>query len=570
MTEAIPDTTTAAEAIVAMLAARGVDYFFGNAGTDFPPIIEAFAKFAAQGRPAPVPVTAPHENTAMGMAHGYYLATGRPQAVMVHTIVGTANAVMGVMNASRQNVPVLVMAGRTPITEQGQQGSRNRVIHWAQEAYDQAGALREFVKWDYELRNGEQVEAVIDRALRIAMSEPRGPVYLSLPREVLAGPSGAFSIGPARAPTGGGRPAADDLEQAADILAAAKAPLIIISGSGRFQNSVAPLADLAQDYAIPVVANSPRHMCLPTNHPMHLGFEPGSHVVAADAIVVLECDVPWIPSIEGPSPEAKVIHIGVDPAYAGYPIHSFPADIAMSADPSAAIRDLAAALGERLASKTNEIEERRTRIGQARKDMLGRRQKALELAATARPIDRAWVTHCIDRVKDSDTIVVNESPLAHEHLTFDQPGQFFSAASVGGLGWGLGAALGIKLGAPERLVIAGVGDGAYIFGNPTSVHMVGRALDLPTLTVICNNRMWGAVSRSTKSMYADGFAAKSNQPPLTHLEPAPDYELIVQASGGYGERVDEPDALIPALERAVAVVKDERRQAVLNVITAGI
>ncbi len=570
MTRAIPDITSAAEAIVAMLAARGVDYFFGNAGTDFPPIIEAFAKFAAQGRPAPVPVTAPHENTAMGMAHGYYLATGRPQAVMVHTIVGTANAVMGVMNASRQNVPVLVLAGRTPITEQGQPASRNRVIHWAQEAYDQAGTLREFVKWDYELRNGEQVEAVIDRALRIAMSEPRGPVYLSLPREVLAAPCGAFSIGPARVPAGGGRPASEDVEQAADILARAKTPLIVVSASGRFHNSVAALVDLAETFAMPVVANWPRHMCLPTNHPMHLGFEPGKYVAAADAIVVLECDVPWIPATEGPNPEAKVIHIGVDPTFAGYPIHSFPADIAMRADPGAAIRDLAAALGERLASKTDGIEERRARIGQARKEMLERRQKALAQAATARPIDRAWVTHCIDRVKDSDAIVLNESPLVHDHLTFQQPGQFFSAASVGGLGWGLGAALGVKLGAPERMVIAGVGDGAYIFGNPTSVHMVGRALDLPTLTVIFNNGMWAAVSRSTKSMYPDGFAAKSNRPPLTYLEPAPDYEMIVQASGGHGERVDEPDALMPALERAVAVVKDEGRQAVLNVITAGI
>lgn len=570
MTKTMPDTDTAAEAIVAMLAARGVDYFFGNAGTDFPPIIEAFAKFAAQGRPAPVPITAPHENTAMGMAHGCYLATGRPQAVMVHTIVGTANSVMGVMNASRQNIPMLVLAGRTPITEQGHPASRNRVIHWAQEAYDQAGVLREFVKWDYELRSGDQVEAVIDRALRIAMSEPRGPVYLSLPREVLAGPCGAFSIGPARAPTGGGRPASEEVAQAADILAQAKTPLIVISASGRFPDSVDALADLAQTFAIPVVANWPRHVCLPTNHPMHLGFEPGEHVAAADAIVVLECDVPWIPATGAPKPEAKIIHIGVDPTFAGYPIHSFPADIAMRADPTAALDDLAAALGERLASKSSEIEERRERIERARAQMLDQRKKSLEQAATARPIDRAWVTHCIDRVKDRDTIVLNESPLVQDHLTFERPGQFYSAASVGGLGWGLGAALGVKLGARDRMVIAGVGDGAYIFGNPTSAHLVGRALDLPTLTVIFNNKMWGAVSRSTKHMYADGYAAKANQTPLTHLEPAPDYELIVQASGGHGERVDEPDALMPALERAVRVVKDEGRQAVLNVITAGI
>ncbi len=569
MTRKSVDAATTAEAVVAMLAERGVDYFFGNAGTDFPPIIEAFAKFAAQGRPAPVPVTAPHENTAMGMAHGYYLATGRPQAVMVHTIVGTANAVMGIMNASRQNVPVLVLAGRTPITEKGHLASRNRVIHWAQEAYDQAGALREFVKWDYELRNGEQVEAVIDRALRIAMSEPRGPVYLSLPREVIAAPVSRFSIGPARAPTDGGRPNSGALEEAADILAKARKPLIVVSASGRFHESVAALAEFAQTFAIPVVGSWPRHLCLPSSHPMHIGFEPGQPVAQADAIVVIECDVPWIPALEGPAEDTKVIHIGVDPAFAGYPLHSFPANVAIAADPTAAIQDLAAALAERLDAKSDEVEARRTRIALARKDLLERREKSLELAGAVRPLDRAWVSHCIDRIKDDDAIVLNESPLVQDHLSFEKPGLFYSASSVGGLGWGLGAALGVKLGAPGRMVIAGVGDGAYIFGNPTSVHLVGRALDLPTLTVIFNNRMWAAVSRATKSMYADGYAAKSNRPPLTHLEPSPDYELIVQASGGHGDRVEDPDELMPALERAVAVVKDERRQAVLNVITQG-
>ena len=570
MTRKSVDAATAAEAVIAMLAERGVDYFFGNAGTDFPPIIEAFAKFAAQGRPAPAPVTAPHENTAMGMAHGYYLATGRPQAVMVHTIVGTANAVMGIMNASRQNVPVLVLAGRTPITERGNIASRNRVIHWAQEAYDQAGVLREFVKWDYELRTGDQVEDVIDRALRIAMSEPRGPVYLSLPREVIAAPVSGFSIGPARAPADGGRPNADALEQAADILAKARNPVIVVSASGRYRNSVSALAELAETFAIPVVGSWPRHLCLPSNHPMHLGFEPGAPVAQADTIVVIECDVPWIPALEGPAETTKVIQIGVDPAFAGYPMHSFPADVSIAADPTAAIQDLAAALAERIDAQSTEVEERRVRVRAAREAMLERRQASLDKVRNETPMDRAWVSHCIDQVKDDDTIVLNESPLVQDHLTFEQPGLFYSAASVGGLGWGLGAALGMKLGAPGRMVIAGVGDGAYIFGNPTSVHLVGRALDLPTLTVIFNNRMWGAVSRSTKSMYADGYAAKSNRPPLTHLEPSPDYELIVQASGGHGEKVEDPDELMPALKRAVAVVKDERRQAVLNVITQGI
>ena len=125
-------------------------------------------------------MTVPHENVAMAMAHGYYRISGKPAAVMVHVTVGTANAINGIINAARDNIPVLLAAGRTPLTETGSIASRNRPIHWGQEAFDQGGMLREYVKWDYELRGGQPVGAVVDRALDIAMSEPRGPVYLTL------------------------------------------------------------------------------------------------------------------------------------------------------------------------------------------------------------------------------------------------------------------------------------------------------------------------------------------------------------------------------------------------------
>ena len=175
-----------AEAYLELLAARGVEYLFGNAGTDFAPLIEAYAKRGAQGQALPRPLTVPHEVPAVAMAHGYAMVTGRAQVVMVHVIVGAANALVGVINAARCNVPILFTAGRTPITEGGVLGSRDRHIHWAQESFDQAGMAREFVKWDYELRNFAQIETVVDRALAIAQAEPPGPVYLTLPREVLA------------------------------------------------------------------------------------------------------------------------------------------------------------------------------------------------------------------------------------------------------------------------------------------------------------------------------------------------------------------------------------------------
>src|SRR5712664_4089224 len=167
-----------AEAYLALLAERGIEYLFANAGTDFAPIVEAYAKAAHSGLPAPKPLLATHENLAMSMAHGYAAASGKVPAVMVHVSVGTANALCGVFNAARANVPILFTAGRSPLTEEGLAGARDTYIHWAQEMFDQAGMLREIVKWDYELKRGDQAATTVDRAMEIATTSPQGPVYL--------------------------------------------------------------------------------------------------------------------------------------------------------------------------------------------------------------------------------------------------------------------------------------------------------------------------------------------------------------------------------------------------------
>jgi acetolactate synthase-1/2/3 large subunit len=166
----------------------------------------------------------------------------------------------------------------------------------------------------------------------------------------------------------------------------------------------------------------------------------------------------------------------------------------------------------------------------------------------------------------ADDILITETSLPMGLFDLTRPGSYFGTSPAGGLGWGLGAAIGVKLGAPERRVIGVAGDGSYMFGNPTPAHFVSAALDAPTLTVILNNRMWGAVRRATLSMYPDGAAAKANRAPLTYLEPAPDYERVVEASGGHGEKVERAADLPDALSRALAAV-DGGQQAVLNVLT---
>ena len=263
--------TIAAEAFLRALADHGTDYFFANPGTDFPPIVEAFSRAKKTNAKVPRPVLVPHENLAVAMAHGAYLMNGRPQAVMVHVNVGTANTLNNLINISRDRVPLILAAGRTPITEKGSFGSRSRPIHWAQEMFDQAGMLREMVKWDYELRGPGQVGDVVARASEVAMAHPRGPVYLVLPREPLSAPM-PEPVGPAkpRAHASAAYPDPKAIATLAEWLATAERPLIIASTLPN--EAVAVLSHLAERCAIPVITHNPRTVCLPSSHPMHVGY----------------------------------------------------------------------------------------------------------------------------------------------------------------------------------------------------------------------------------------------------------------------------------------------------------
>jgi acetolactate synthase-1/2/3 large subunit len=557
---------TVAGAYLALLANRGVDYLFGNAGTDFAPLIEAYSQAAQTGVAVPRPILATHENLAVAMAHGYGMVSRRIPAVMVHVSVGTANMICAAMNAARENVAILLTAGRSPLTETGLLGSRDGYIHWAQEMYDQAGMIREVVKWDYELRNGEQLTTVVDRALAIAATEPRGPVYLSLPREVIAAPVAELEQTPPSrvAPAAPAAPDANAIAAAARMLAQAKRPLIVTSNAGRDAAAFGTLAQFAERFAIPVVQHRPRYLSLPSSHPMNLGFNPARVVQKADAILVVESDVPWIPSQAAPNADCKIIQCGLDPLFTRYPIRGFPCDIAITGSTLATLSALTAALEEGCAAEA--VALRRGWIADERATLTAAWKTALDAAARRTPLDPAWVSHCIDRAKDPRCIVINEYTLFPEYCTFEFPDLYFGSSSASGLGWGPGAALGAKLARPHSPVMAVVGDGAYMFSNPAAVHHASALHDLPVLFVVMNNAMWGAVQRSTLAMYPDGLASKSNEANFVQLGKLPAFEQICEAAGGYGERVDDPASLPAALKRAMSVVKNERRQALLNVI----
>ncbi len=561
----------AALVLLRALRAHGIEYLFCNPGTDFPAIVEAYsivAADAAQAGSVPRAIVVPHENAAMAMAHGAWLVSRRPQAVMVHVSVGTANTINGIANASRDQAPILLLAGRTPITEAGLHGSRNRIIHWAQEMFDQAGMVREFVKWEQELKMPSETEAVVARALELMMTSPCGPAYLSLPREVISARMAPVpqqhcaSHAVAAAPW----PDRGALAVLADWLMLAQRPMIITSASGRQRTGFDALARLAQVYAVPVVTVGGRYVCLPASHEMHLGYTPRPLLDDADLVLVLECDVPWLPSLERPLPSCRVVHIAEDPAFGRYPTRGFPVDLAIRADSAVALDALDAQLRVRGHHDSADVSERRARMSLRRKALRQRWSLQGETGATAAHITPEWISRCVSDAVGPDAIIVNEYPLRLEQCERENSGSFFGLSPAGGLGWGLGAALGIKLIAPQRLVVATLGDGAYMFDNPTACHWVSAAQRLPILVLVFNNQMYGAVRNATASMYGDGASAANGCSLLADLSPSPAFEKIIEASGGYGERVDDPARLPAALARAIAEVAHNQRQALLNIV----
>jgi acetolactate synthase I/II/III large subunit len=565
--------STGAEAFLAHVRALGVvRYLFANTGTDHGPIIEALAKTATEDPNDLQPIVVPHELAAVSMAHGYYNVTQKPQMVLVHTLPGTANALGGIINAQSANVPVLLVAGRTPITEGELRGGKSQNIHWRQESRDQGNIVREFVKWDYEVRTNQNLAAVVSRAFKIAMSEPRGPVYLTLPREWLCEALQSTQLSSdSLVPSTKMQADYAALEQAAELLIAAERPLIVTKYLGRNPEAVPLLVELAELLAIPVVQQM-SYLNFPTDHPLYLGVQTIQHSKEADVLFFIDTDVPWEPpSRRFIRSDAKIIHLERDPLFTGIPGWGFPADLPITGCSEISLPALTSMVRSKLQqskTKQNHLEERRKRIEAEHHAMWRQVEASIDAVKNEQPISPLWVSKCIGDVVDEKTIIVNEtvtSKLA-DVIHLNRPGSQFGTPLAGHLGWGLGAAIGVKLGAPEATVIAAEGDGSYMFCAPTACHFTAQKYRIPFLTVVYNNQAWNASLNAARGLFPDGIAQKTGNFPGTDLSPSPKFELTAQACGAYAERVEEPKALPGALKRALKVVREEKRQAMLNVI----
>ncbi len=508
---------TTSTAFLEALAELGVAYVFVNFGSDHAAIIEALAAARAEGRRLPEVIVCPHESVALSAAHGYAQASGKPQAVIVHVDVGTQNLGGALHNASRGRIPVLVFAGTSPSTQEGElTGSRNEHILWLQNVFDQAGIVREYVKYANEIRTGRNVKQLVYRALQIATTAPQGPVYLTASREVLD-----ESVVPVTLDRSRWRPVAPLAMAAAEVavvvadLLAARRPLVVTSYLGRNPAAVDGLVRLCERLAIPVLESVPSYVNFPAAHALYCGSQwneqaQNALLAAAALVLVLDSDVPWMPMVNHPAAGATIHYLDVDPIKEALPLWYIPAKGAYRVDAATALAQLNAAL-DACALDGAAVEARRTRIQALHATWLANLQHAE--VADGDAISAAYLTARIRELLDADAIVLNEGisnyGVIAQHLQRSRAGTLL-ASGASSLGWYGGAAIGAKLARPDRQVVALVGDGTYLFGVPASVYWVARRYHTPFLTVIYNNCGWKSPKLSTLGVHPDGVARRTN------------------------------------------------------------
>lgn len=541
-----------------------MDYVFANSGTDFPPIIEGLAEAVSSGADVPKAIAVGHEHAAMGMAHGHFLISGRPQAVMLHTNVGLANGAIGAINAACEHIPLMLLSGRTPTTEGGRFGARTVPIGWGQEMRDQTALVREACKWDCELRVPEQIFELLDRGHAVASSTPKGPVYISLPREVLCeavdvdcAPA-APQFSPALS-----APAPRDIQAAADLLANSKRPLIIAQRGAGDERSFNAFSDMVGKWGIPVCSWWATSLAISTEHDCHIGADPRPWLQGADVVLVLNSLAPWWPDQHPLNPNATIINMGPDPIFSRHPVRNFRSDLSVAGELAISIPQLAKAMDARLPAAGLE-NERRIEIRDRSKALRDDQRRS---ALAPRPtISKAFVSAVLSGVLEGiDSSVFSELGAMLGVLKRTKRNSWFQEPHSGGLGWSFPCAIGARLADPERVCIAVMGDGSYIFSNPVACHQICESLDLPVLAIVLNNEGWGAVRQSVTQLYPDGLAAKLNRMPLTSLHPSPDFTMVAAASRAFAVKVDDPAALRKVLEKAVETVMVEKRQAFVEV-----
>lgn len=553
----------AAEVILAAMKLGGVDRLWFVSGSELTFFQEAAAKAKALGRPAPEIMTMIHEHAALSAAIGDAMISGRPSAACAHVELGLLNMGGAIHVASRGNYPVLIITGAPASAYPGTgPGARSQPVFWKQQIRDQGELVRQYTKWDYKLAPYDNAGLTITRALQVALSKPYGPAYLALPRESGQAPIQGIQRFPTLAQlTPASSPAADPdlIRQAARLLLAAEAPLMLTERIGRHQAALAPFQELCELLSAKVIAPNFNYN-FPQPHPLRIDTPEAAAAAkrAADVVLMVDHPTPWLPGQDGPPAGAKVIGIDLDPIQQSIPIWEFPADLRITADSGLALPALLAEV-KRLLTPEDII---RLDARRERAMAEGRAANAAYAEAVAGDgalghITARWAVAQLGALIDDNTVVVGEGGTMFEPggAMVALPRSAYGSVYFHGsshLGFALAGCVGGKKAAPDRRFVAVVGDGVYNFALASQTFWAAHYHHAPFVTLILNNRGYSTGTVNLRNTYPNGYAVKAENYEGGFFDPPPDYVAEARAAGCQAEKVERPEDLRPALERAFA------------------
>jgi acetolactate synthase-1/2/3 large subunit len=577
------------EALIRAATDLGADYIFSSSGSEWAPVWEAYARRAEAAVDSLPYVDVTHETTAVGMATGYAAVTGRTQVVLLHAAAGLLQGANAIHGALLTGAPVVICSGESTGygdgagPDPGSQWYRNLSVVGGPQ-----GVAAPFTKWACAAADVSVLYGMVKRAGELAAQAPAGPVYVSTPVETLLAPwHPSATDKPAPPP---GRTVADprDVEAAAAMIAAARNPVLATETAGRDPEAFAALVELAELLAIPVVEPQSA-LCsnFPRTSPLHAGGELAPLASDADLVILLGCRAPWYPPMARPG-DATVLVIDETPHRPHIAYQVLTADRYVGGEMAATLRALTARLRE-LGVGTEDstaaadagitidvaaIARRRQRLADAYAKADRNRREAEEKALTttdpaAGPaaVDPAAVAAALRDAIGPEGAVVDEtithSRLIARHLMAETAGRYRYVQ--GGLGQGLGVALGVKLALGERMVAFTVGDGSWLYNPVLPGLMASAQYGLPVLVVVFNNGKYLSMRHNHRRVYPESVAARTGYQLGVDLSAQPDVAAVAAAAGAAGFTVSTTKELLPALDEAIAAVRGGRT-AVVNVI----
>ena len=555
----------AAQGYVEILHRLGVDYVFSSPGSEFIPLWEHLARYNSEGK-GPTYMNLRHEGTALSMAKGYYMATGKAQVLLTHVLTGLLHGAMELKAAYTDQVPLLLIVGQNRTHDEEVYGGTPGPHYLSfTEVGGQQRLVQPYLKWGDSPETNANILAMIQRAYEIASSDVKGPVMLSVSREILFEKINLMRLPqPYRVP----EPVTADprtIVKLAEMIDEAENPMIYTRYLGRNRGAVSSLVELAELRGMPVF-EMPGYMNFPTDNPLHMGTNMAPYLGKCDLLLVIDSSSwpPWYPpgSIRKSS-KARIVFMDLDPLQVKYPTYGYPADLLVEADSSVALPQVTEQLrnmsvnDERIKERIEgwAVEHRRIREEQ--------RRKASDVKDDS-PIDPLWLCHCLNDVIDKDTIIVHETithgaPI-HQIIESNRvvPGTRYEATGPvahTGLGQGLGIALGVKLAEPDKAVVALIGDGTFNYNPVLPSFGAAQEHGLPFMTVIFNNGCYRAMKGHAR-YYPDGYSVRENVYYGVPCGPVPTYAKLVEAYDGYSETVFEASKVKSSLERGLRSVRE--------------